>query len=309
MRLGIFDSGFGGLTIYRAIRERLPQYDCLYLGDNARTPYGHRSFETVFRFTAEAVRFLFARDCALIVVACNTASAKALRTVQQRLLPGLAPDRRVLGIIRPSVEALALEAGWRSVALWATPGTVSSDSYAIELAKLRPELRLTQVACPLLVPLVESGELDGAGLDHFLRKYWAQTESAAGDLDALLLACTHYPLLLPRIREVVPRRVRVLSQGEIVAPSLEDYLRRHPEIETRLSRGGETHFLTTDVSESFDRLAELFLGHPVRSERVDFSEEGASTRAPLLSPCVRAARGARPARPAGCGGARGRRGR
>jgi glutamate racemase len=280
VRLGIFDSGFGGLTIYRAIRERLPQYDCLYLGDNARTPYGHRSFETVYRFTAEAVRFLFARDCALVVVACNTASAKALRTVQQRLLPAFAPDRRVLGIIRPSVEALSLEGGWRSVALWGTPGTVSSDSYAIELAKLRPDLQLTQVACPLLVPLVESGELEGAGLDYFLRKYWAQTESGGGRLDALLLACTHYPLLLPRIREVVPPSVRVLSQGEIVAPSLEDYLRRHPEMEARLSRGGETHFLTTDVSESFDSLAELFLGHPVRSERVDLqSDDGASDMA------------------------------
>jgi glutamate racemase len=276
VRLGIFDSGFGGLTIYRAIRGELPWYDCLYLGDNARTPYGHRSFETVYRFTAEAVRFLFERDCALVVVACNTASAKALRTVQQKLLPGLAPDRRVLGIIRPSVEALALERSWRSVALWATPGTVSSDSYAIELGKLRPDLRLTQLPCPLLVPLVESGELEGPGVEHFVRKYWAQTKAAAGEVDALLLACTHYPLLLPRIRELVPSRVRVLSQGEIVAPSLADYLQRHPEIESRLSRGGQTRFLTTDVSESFDRLAELFLGHPVRSERVDITADSAS---------------------------------
>ncbi len=177
MRVGIFDSGFGGLTIYRAIRERLPQHDYVYLGDNARTPYGHRSFETVYRFTAQAVRFLFARDCALVVIACNTASARALRTVQQTLLPSLAPDRRVLGIIRPSVEALGLERSWRTVALWGTPGTVSSDSYALELAKLRPDLRLVQVPCPLLVPLVENGELDGPGLDYFLRKYWAATEA------------------------------------------------------------------------------------------------------------------------------------
>jgi glutamate racemase len=269
VRVGIFDSGFGGLTIYRAIRERLPQYDYIYLGDNARTPYGHRSFETVYRFTAEAVRFLFARDCALVVIACNTASARALRTVQQTLLPSLAPDRRVLGIIRPSVEALGLERTWRTVALWGTPGTVSSDSYALELAKLRPDLRLVQVPCPLLVPLVENGELDGPGLDYFLRKYWAATEARAGTVAALLLACTHYPLLLEMIREVVPEHVRLLAQGTIVAPSLADYLCRHPEIETRLTRGGSTHFLTTDVSESFDRLAELFLGHAVSSERVD----------------------------------------
>jgi glutamate racemase len=269
VRLGIFDSGFGGLTVYRAVRERLPRYDCVYLGDNARAPYGHRSFETVHRFTAEAVRFLFARDCVLVVVACNTASAKALRTVQQRLLPSLAPDRRVLGIIRPSVEALAADDACRTVALWATPGTVSSDSYALELAKLRPGLRLVQVACPLLVPLVENGELAGDGLDYFVRQYWERTAaSAGGSVDALLLACTHYPLLLPAIRAVVPPAVRVLSQGEIVAPSLEDYLRRHPEIETRLSRGGATEFLTTDVGESFDRLAELFLGHAVASARV-----------------------------------------
>jgi glutamate racemase len=269
VRVGIFDSGFGGLTIYRAIRERLPQHDYIYLGDNARTPYGHRSFETVYRFTAQAVRFLFARDCALVVIACNTASARALRTVQQTLLPSLAPDRRVLGIIRPSVEALGFERTWRTVALWGTAGTVSSNSYALELAKLRPDLRLVQVPCPLLAPLVENGELDGPGLDYFLRKYWAATEARAEGIDALLLACTHYPLLLEPIREVVPGRVSVLSQGAIVAPSLADYLSRHPEIEARLTRGGSTRFLTTDVSESFDRLAELFLGHAVSSERVD----------------------------------------
>ncbi len=269
MHVGIFDSGFGGLTIYRAIRERLPQYDYIYLGDNARTPYGHRSFETVHRFTAEAVRFLFQRDCALVVIACNTASAKALRAIQQGLLPALAPDRRVLGIIRPSVEALGACTSWRTVALWATPGTVSSDSYALELQKLRPDLRLVQIPCPLLVPLVENGELDGPGLQYFLRQYWSRTEDAAGEIDALLLACTHYPLLYPSIREVVPSPVRVLAQGEIVAPSLDDYLRRHPEMETRLSRGGATEFLTTDVSESFDRLAALFLGHAIHSQRVD----------------------------------------
>ena len=272
MRIGIFDSGYGGLTVYGAIRERLPEYSYVYLGDNARTPYGHRSFETVLKFTAEAVRFLFARDCALIVIACNTASAKALRTVQQTLLPRLHPDRRVLGIIRPSVEALARDRQARTVALWATPGTVQSLSYAIELSKLAPHVRLVQVACPLLVPLVESGELDGDGLMYFVRKYWSETARLANGIDALLLACTHYPLLLPSIRAVVPASVDVLSQGAIAAPSLADYLERHPEIETRLRREGTTEFLTTDQSESFDRLAELFLGHAVESRKVDLSE-------------------------------------
>jgi glutamate racemase len=268
MRIGVFDSGYGGLTIYRAIRERLPAYDYVYLGDNARTPYGHRSFETVYRFTAEAVRFLFEQDCALVVIACNTASAKALRTVQQRLLPDLAPDRRVLGIIRPSVEALAGLPPGRTVALWATPGTVLSGSYALELEKVRPDLRLVQVACPLLVPLVENGELSGPGVAYFVGRYWRETARDLTPVDALLLGCTHYPLLAGPIREIVPAEVPVLSQGAIVAPSLADYLARHPEMEARLSRGGATSFLTTDQSDAFDRLAELFLGQPVRSERV-----------------------------------------
>ena len=284
MRIGLFDSGFGGLTIYHAIRQRLPAYDYVYLGDNARTPYGHRSFETVYRFTAEAVRYLFAQDCALIVIACNTASAKALRTIQQKLLPALHPDRRVLGIIRPSVEALAGLPAGHAVALWATPGTVQSESYTLELAKLRPDLRLVQIACPLLVPLVENGELEGAGLEHFLRKYWAAT-AGAGDVNALLLACTHYPLLADPIRRLLPASVRLLTQGEIVAPSLEDYLRRHPEIEVRLARGATTRFLTTDQSQSFDRLAELFLGQPVTSQRVDLGEQPTSLR--LLLPTAR----------------------
>jgi len=269
VKIAIFDSGFGGLTVFGAIQRLLPQYDYVYLGDNARTPYGHRSFETVYRFTAEAVRFLFAQDCSLIVIACNTASAKALRTIQQTLLPTIEGWRRVLGIIRPSVETLAGEQRGRTVALWGTAGTVQSQSYAIELAKLAPDMRLVQTACPLLVPLVESGELTGPGLDYFLEKYWAQTSAQQPRVDALLLACTHYPLLLPRIRAVVPEGVEVLSQGAIVAPSLAHYLVRHPEIESRLSRGGTTSFLTTDRSESFDRLAELFLGRAVESRMVD----------------------------------------
>jgi glutamate racemase len=276
MLIGIFDSGFGGLSIYRSIRARLPAYDYVYLGDNARTPYGSRSFEAIYRFTKEGVDHLFARGCKLIIIACNTASAKALRTLQQKDLPAGYPDRRVLGIIRPSAEALADYPRERSVALWATEGTVKSGSFALELEKLAPGLRLIQQACPLLVPLVEAGELSGPGIEYFLDKYWGETlervragSPGPGDPGALLLACTHYPLLYPLIRARIPREVDILVQGDIVAPSLADYLARHPEIESALSRGGTQRFLTTDQTEGFDRLSEVFLGHRVESERVE----------------------------------------
>jgi glutamate racemase len=285
MRIGIFDSGFGGLSIFRSIRARLPSYDYVYLGDNARTPYGNRSFEAIYRFTKEGVDHLFARGCKLIVIACNTASAKALRTIQQRNLPAEYPDRRVLGIIRPSAEALADFPRDRPVALWATEGTVKSGSFALELEKIAPGLRLIQKACPLLVPLVEAGELEGPGIEYYIGKYWRETLELAGAASlpgaggaapsalarpgALLLACTHYPLLYPLIRSSVPRAVDILVQGDIVAPSLADYLARHPEIETALSLGGTQRFLTTDQTDGFDRLSEVFLGHRVESERVD----------------------------------------
>jgi glutamate racemase len=278
MHIGIFDSGFGGLSIFRSIRAALPRYDYVYLGDNARTPYGSRSFEAIYRFTKEGIDHLFARDCKLIIIACNTASAKALRTIQQRNLPVEHPDRRVLGIIRPSAEALSDYPRDRAVALWATEGTVKSESFALELEKLAPGLRLVQKACPLLVPMVEAGELAGPGIEYFLAKYWRETVEQAradgnpdplGGIGALLLACTHYPLLYPRIRALVPPQVDILVQGDIVAPRLVDYLARHPEIESALSRGGTQRFLTTDRTEGFDRLSEAFLGHPVVSERVE----------------------------------------
>ncbi|MCD6025340.1 MAG: murI [Fibrobacteria bacterium] len=284
MPLGFFDSGFGGLTVYRKAREILPQYDMLYLGDTARTPYGNRSFEAILRFTTEGVEYLFAQGCDLVVIACNTASAKALRTIQQKILPVKYPGKRVLGIIRPSAESLALRAealsrrphsGSAAVALWATEGTVRSDSYALELAKLAPDLRLVQIACPLLVPLVESGELSGPGLQYFLEKYWRATVEAAGlaKIDTLLLACTHYPLLYPPLRSLVPAGTDILVQADIVAPALADYLARHPEIEGRLARGahgtGSERFLTTDQTENFARLASLFLGRDVAAERVE----------------------------------------
>ncbi|MDB5051750.1 MAG: glutamate racemase [Fibrobacteres bacterium] len=269
MHIGIFDSGFGGLTIFKSIRARLPQYDYIYLGDNARTPYGSRSFDAIFRFSKECIDELFQRGCKLVIIACNTASAKALRTIQQKVMPLEHPDRHVLGIIRPSAEALADYPRSRSVALWATEGTVKSMSFPMELAKLAPGLALIQKACPLLVPMVEAGELDGPGIDYYLAKYWRETLAMGGDgIGALLLACTHYPLLLPKIRAIVPANVDILIQGDIVAPSLADYLARHPEIERTLTRTGSQRFLTTDQTEGFDRLSEVFLGHPVISEKV-----------------------------------------
>jgi glutamate racemase len=269
MQIGIFDSGFGGLTIFKSIRARLPQYDYVYLGDNARAPYGNRSFEAIFRFSKECLDELFRRGCKLVIIACNTASAKALRTLQQKVMPIEHPDRRVLGIIRPSAEALSDYPRARKVALWATEGTVKSLSFPMELAKLAPGLALIQKACPLLVPLVEAGEIGGAGIDYYLEKYWRETAAlGGGEIGALLLACTHYPLLLPRIRAIVPAQIDILVQGDIVTPSLVDYLLRHPEIETKLTRNGTQQFLTTDQNEGFDKLAEIFLGHPVLSEKV-----------------------------------------
>ncbi len=268
MRIGIFDSGFGGLTIFKALEARLPEYDYVYLGDNARTPYGNRSFDTIYRFTREGVEFLFGRDCKLIIIACNTSSAKALRRIQQQVLPGAYPGRNVLGVIRPSVEELARQSTTRVAALWATEGTVKSESFVLELEKSAPHIKLYQWACPMLVPLVEAGELSGQGAEFFVQRYWKETYDLNPRIDTLLLACTHYPLLYPIIRLVVPPEVKILMQGEFVAPSLADYLKRHPEIESGLTRGGTRAFLTTDRTEGFDRLAEAFLGHSVISEKI-----------------------------------------
>jgi glutamate racemase len=274
MKIGIFDSGYGGLSVFRNIAEQLPEYDYIYLGDNARTPYGNRSFETIFHFSKQCIDQLFARDCKLIVIACNTASAKALRNLQQIILPAEYPDRKILGIIRPSVEALTSllpESKNREIALWATQGTVDSMSYPLELAKISPDLHLIQQACPMLVPLVEAGECDGAGLDYFVEKYWRQTleKSPAGKIDVLLLACTHYPLLYAKIRSVIPHSVKIIEQGDLVATGLADYLQRHPEVESVLSREQNRRFLTTDQTERFDHLAEIFLGKSVLSERIE----------------------------------------
>jgi glutamate racemase len=279
-RIGVFDSGFGGLTVMSALLGRLPRYDYLYLGDSARAPYGTRSFETIYEFTRQSVEFLFAQGCPLVVLACNTASARALRNLQQQWLPEHYPDRRLLGVVRPSAEALAglppgaipgvtppaLVTG--DVAVLATPGTVASDSYRIELGKLAPGLRLVQQACPLWVPLVEAGETSGPGVEHFLRRYLDPLFQQPRPPTRLLLGCTHYPLLLPGIRAVVPGGTEVLAQGDIVAERLADWLARHPEMEVRLGQGGTRRYLTTDDPAWFSERGAAILGQPVPAERV-----------------------------------------
>ena len=269
--IGVFDSGFGGLTIFRGIKAEIPQYDFLYLGDNARTPYGNRSFETVLSFTTEAVNYLFNQGCPLIVLACNTASAKALRTIQQNWLPKNFPDRRVLGVIRPTAEEVSKFTITKKVGLWATTGTVKSESFRIEIQKLAPGVEVFQQACPLLVPLVEAGELTGGGLEYFIRKYWEETQDQCSAIDTLLLACTHYPLIYEQIRKVVPPSVRIVSQDKIVPGSLVDYLARHPEIESKLIKNSATRFLTTEQETLFNPLATVFMRENVSSEKVQLS--------------------------------------
>src|SRR5262245_10435238 len=278
--IGVFDSGFGGLTVLEALIERLPRFDYFYLGDSARAPYGARSLEVIYEFTREAVEFLFDAGCPLVILACNTASARALRALQQRHLPARRPDRRILGVVRPAAEALAgipadavpgatpPVAATGAVAVLGTTGTIASDSYRIELAKLAPRLVLTQQACPLWVPLVEAGELDGPGTEFFLHKYLDPVLGADPRPDRILLACTHYPLLLPAIRRVVDRAphgaaIEILDQGRIVADRLATWMARHPEMEARLGRGGTRRYLTTDDPGWFTAHAAALLGRPI----------------------------------------------
>ncbi|MDQ7797692.1 MAG: glutamate racemase [Candidatus Edwardsbacteria bacterium] len=270
--IGIFDSGFGGLTIFRRIRELMPQYDYIYLGDNARTPYGNRSFETVLKFTAEGVQFLFSQGCPLVIIACNTASAKALRSIQQQYLPKTYPERRVLGVIRPTVESIQSKTKTDTVALWGTAGTVNSGSFVMEMANHAPSVKLVQQACPLLVPLVEAGELEGEGLEYYIKKYWRQTEIQSSKIDTLLLACTHYPLLKKQIEKIIPRDINILSQDELVAPSLAGYFKRHPEMDLLISTGGNCRYLTTDQCGHFDNLAKIFMGQDISSEKIELKE-------------------------------------
>lgn len=266
--IGIFDSGYGGLTILKAIKERLPEYDYLYLGDNARAPYGSRSFEIIYDFTLEAVKYLFAQGCRLIILACNTASAKALRSIQQNDLPALYPDRRVLGVIIPTVEALGTLSQSRHVGVVATPGTIRSHSYSIETAKLFPDIQVTEVDCPMWVPLIENNEASGPGADYFVEKYCSEVMRQDPLIDTLLLGCTHYPLLFDKIRKAMPDRVNIVPQGRLVADSLADYLRRHPEIERHCEKGGRLEFVTTENPTKFNSLASLFLDIPVNARRI-----------------------------------------
>lgn len=266
--IGVFDSGYGGLTVLRSLIAALPDADFIYLGDNARAPYGNRSFDLVYHFTLEAVRYLFARGCQLVILACNTASAKALRTIQQRDLPAMAPDRRVLGVIRPTAEIVGSLTRSGAVGLVGTPGTVSSHSYDIELAKLHPSIRFYSHACPMWVPLVENLEADGPGADYFVRRDLDALLCQDADIDTLILGCTHYPLLINKIKQFIPPHVRILPQGDIVAASLLDYLKRHPGMDARITRHGTVEYITTEEADKFASLARVFMGAPVEARRV-----------------------------------------
>ena len=266
--IGVFDSGYGGLTVFREIAKELPEYDYLYLGDNARVPYGTRSFDTVYKYTWECVQHLFDMGCRLVILACNTASAKALRSIQQNNLPQLASVRRVLGVIRPTAEVVGEYSHSRKVGILATPGTVSSGSYVIEIEKFFPDIDVVQEACPMWVPLVENNEFNSPGADYFIQKNLNSILSKSPGLDTLVLACTHYPLLADKIRQFLPDTIKVISQGSLVASSLKDYLKRHPEIDELCSKGGHASFYTTESPENFDEKAAIFLGTKVDSKHL-----------------------------------------
>lgn len=267
--IGIFDSGYGGLTVFKEIEQVLPGYDYIYLGDNARVPYGNRSFETVHEFTWQCVRKLFEMGCPLVILACNTASAKALRTIQQRDLPAYDVHRRVLGVIRPTSEIIGQYTTTRHVGVFATRGTVISQSYVLEIEKFFPDVKVHQVACPMWVPLIENNEHLDAGANYFVKKYVDELLAMSPEIDAIILACTHYPLLSKKIKEYLPPHIQLISQGEIVAQKLQDYLHRHPEMQAVLSNHGSHRFYTTDDVADFDQKATLFLGRAIHADHLD----------------------------------------
>lgn len=269
--IGVFDSGYGGLTVLKELVRQLPQYDYLYMGDNARAPYGPRSFETVYHYTLQCVQWFFSQGCELVILACNTASAKALRTIQQNDLPGIAPEKRVLGVIRPSTEIIGHYTKTGEIGILGTTGTVSSQSYPIEIARFFPGLKVYQEACPMWVPLVENNEYNKPGADYFIQQHLNALQAQSPGIDTILLACTHYPLLLHKIRAYVGEHTTILSQGEIVARSLVQYLQNHPNMEQRISRGGGRQFCTTDSVADFDNHASIFFGEPVSSSHIDLS--------------------------------------
>lgn len=267
--IGVFDSGYGGLTILRQIRQFLPQYDYLYLGDNARAPYGSHSFEVIYRYTLQAVEALFNRGCRLVILACNTASAKALRTIQQCDLERLDATRRVLGVIRPTVEAVCRLTTSRHIGVLATAGTINSQSYSLEIRKLAPDITVTGLACPMWVPLVENYEFDSPGADYFVRKRIEGIMRLDPAIDTLVLGCTHYPLLINKIVKYTPPGVRIVPQGEYVAAGLSDYLKRHPEMAVRCTTGGRCHYLTTEDTAKFRESAALFMHEQVEVEQIE----------------------------------------
>lgn len=266
--IGVFDSGYGGLTVLKEIREKLPEYDFLYLGDNARAPYGSRSFDVIYQYTWQAVQALFDRDCSLVILACNTASAKALRSIQRIKLPELYPDRRVLGVIRPSTEELDKHTKTKHVGVLGTDGTIRSNSYQIELGKFAPDLVVNQHSCPMWVPLIENNQFDTPGGVYFIQSDLVSLMEKDPKIDTILLACTHYPILLEQLQRLLPTHIEVLAQGKIVAESLADYLERHPEMETLCSKGGTVRYLTTENAKDFSEKASMLMNDQIEAEHL-----------------------------------------
>ena len=266
--IGVFDSSYGGLTILDKIREVLPEYDYIYLGDNARAPYGTRSFEVVYEFTRQAVNKLFDMGCHLVILACNTASAKALRSIQMNDLPGIDPARRVLGVIRPTVECVGEISKNQHIGVLATAGTIKSESYPLEIHKLFPEIQVSGTACPMWVSLVENNESQDEGADYFIRKYINQLLSKDPQIDTVILGCTHFPILLPKIRQYIPEHISVIAQGEYVAESLKDYLKRHPEMDAKCTKNGNCQFYTTEAEEKFSESASTFLKQQISVKHI-----------------------------------------
>ena len=266
--IGVFDSGYGGLTILDKIREVLPEYDYIYLGDNARAPYGTRSFEVVYEFTRQAVNKLFDMGCHLVILACNTASAKALRSIQMNDLPQIDPASRVLGVIRPTVECVGEISKNQHIGVLATAGTIKSESYPLEIHKLFPEIQVSGTACPMWVSLVENNESQDEGADYFIRKYIDQLLSKDPQIDTVILGCTHFPILLPKIRQYIPEHISVIAQGEYVAESLKDYLKRHPEMDAKCTKNGNCQFYTTEAEEKFSESASTFLKQQISVKHI-----------------------------------------
>jgi len=264
--IGVFDSGYGGLTVLKEFVHKLPGYDFIYLGDNARAPYGNRSFETVYEYTLECVQHLFNMGCKLVILACNTASAKALRTIQHSDLQRIAPQRRVLGVIRPTSEIVGKLTQTNSVGIFATAGTVNSESYLIEIAKFYPHINVVQEACPMWVPLIENNELDTPGADYFIQQHVGRLLHKSNNIDTIILGCTHYPLLLNKLRKYIPQHIKIVAQGEIVADSLIEYLMRHPEMDVLCSKNNVVQFFTTDSTTSFEEHATIFYGSKVNAK-------------------------------------------